>query len=45
MKIEYIMNVSFLFIFSDGIMVLIDFWYEDGIYYGFFFNYFFMYEK
>lgn len=39
MKIEYITNASFFFTFSDGVTILTDPWYQDGIYHGLLFNY------
>ena len=39
MKIEYITNASFLFTFSDGLTILTDPWYQNGIYHGILFNY------
>lgn len=39
MNIEYITNASFLFTMSDGITILTDPWYSEGIYHGIMFNY------
>ncbi len=39
MKVEHITNASFLFTLSDGLRILSDPWYHDGIYHGILFNY------
>lgn len=39
MKIEYITNASFLLTMSDGLTILTDPWYSEGIYHGIMFNY------
>lgn len=39
MKVEFITNASFLFTLSDGITILADPWYTEGIYHGTMFNY------